>query len=105
MIGDVLKKIFGSQNERNLKRIAPLVDEINGFEPRIRKLSDAELRGKTAEFRQRLENGEELDDLLPEAFAVVREASVAHSGDAALRRPDDRRHCPAPGQDRRNENR
>ncbi|MGA2224451.1 MAG: preprotein translocase subunit SecA [Syntrophobacteraceae bacterium] len=76
MIGGVLKKIFGSQNERNLKKIAPIVDEINSFEPEIRKLSDAQLRGKTAEFKQRLENGEELDDLLPEAFAVVREASA-----------------------------
>ena len=76
MIGGVLKKIFGSQNERILKKIAPIVDEINGFEPEIRKLSDAQLRGKTAEFKQRLENGEELDDLLPEAFAVVREASA-----------------------------
>ena len=74
MIGGVLQKIFGSQNERDLKRLAPFVDEINVFEPRIRKLSDAELRGKTAEFKQRLENGEELDDLLPEAFAVAREA-------------------------------
>lgn len=75
MIGDVLKKIFGSQNERNLKRIAPLVDEINQYEPEYRKLSDDQLRGKTAEFRQRIENGEELDDLLPEAFAVAREGS------------------------------
>lgn len=80
MIGGVLKKIFGSQNERDLKRIAPIVDEINGFEPQIRKLSDAELRNKTAEFRERLERGEELDDLLPEAFAVAREASVRTLG-------------------------
>ncbi len=76
MIGGVLKKIFGSQNERNLKKIAPIVDEINGFEPETRKLSDTQLRGKTVEFKQRLENGEELDDLLPEAFAVAREASA-----------------------------
>ena len=76
MVVGVLKKIFGSQNERVLKRIAPIVDEINGFESEIRKLSDDQLKGKTAEFRQRLENGEELDDLLPEAFAVVREAST-----------------------------
>lgn len=76
MFGDFLKKIFGSQNERNLKRIAPIVDEISAFEPKIRKLSDSELRGKTAEFKQRLANEEELDDLLPEAFAVVREASA-----------------------------
>jgi preprotein translocase subunit SecA len=75
MIVGVLKKIFGSANERELKKLEPIVDEINSFEPAIRKLSDDQLRGKTAEFRQRLENGEELDDLLPEAFAVVREAS------------------------------
>ncbi|MEN6487088.1 MAG: preprotein translocase subunit SecA [Syntrophobacteraceae bacterium] len=80
MIGAVLKKIFGSQNDRNLKRIAPLVDEINQFEPAIRKLGDDGLRAKTAEFRQRLENGEPLDDLLPEAFAVAREASVRTLG-------------------------
>ena len=80
MIGGVLKKIFGSQNERNLKRLVPIVDEMNGFEPGIRKLSDAELKGKTAEFRQRLENGEEIDDLLPEAFAVAREASARTLG-------------------------
>ena len=80
MVVGVLKKIFGSQNERNLKKIAPIVDEINSFEPEIRKLSDAGLRGKTAEFKQRLENGEELDDLLPEAFAVVREASARALG-------------------------
>ena len=76
MIGDVLKKIFGSQNERNLKKIVPLVDEINQFEPEIRKLSDDDLKAKTPEFKQRLANGEELDDLLPEAFAVAREASL-----------------------------
>jgi preprotein translocase subunit SecA len=76
MIGAVLKKIFGSQNERNLKRIVPLVDEVNGFEQSIEKLSDDQLRAKTGEFRQRLANEEPLDDLLPEAFAVVREASL-----------------------------
>jgi preprotein translocase subunit SecA len=75
MIGVLLKKIFGSQNERNLKRMAPLVDQTGEWEPEIRKLSDAGLRAKTDEFRQRLGNGEPLDDLLPEAFAVVREAS------------------------------
>jgi preprotein translocase subunit SecA len=76
MLGAVLKKIFGSQNERNLKRIVPLVDEVNAFEQSIEKLSDDELRAKTGEFRQRLANEEPLDDLLPEVFAVVREASL-----------------------------
>jgi len=80
MIMGLLKKIFGSQNDRNLKRIAPLVDEINSLEPGIRKLSDDALRGKTGEFRQRLEKEEPLDDLLPEAFAVAREASVRTLG-------------------------
>jgi len=80
MIGGVLKKIFGSQNERDLKKLAPIVDEINGFEPRIRKLSDAELRDKTTEFKQLLENGEELEEVLPEAFAVSREASIRSLG-------------------------
>jgi preprotein translocase subunit SecA len=80
MIGAVLKKIFGSQNERNLKRIVPLVDEVNDFEQSIQKLSDDELKAKTVEFRQRLANEEPLDDLLPEAFAVVREASIRTLG-------------------------
>ncbi len=80
MIGTVLKKIFGSQNERNLKRIVPVVDEVNAFEPAIEKLSDEQLRAKTGEFRQRLANEEPLDDLLPEAFAVAREAAIRALG-------------------------
>ena len=80
MFGLLLRKIFGSQNERNLKRIAPLVDEINQHEPALRKLSDVQLQSKTREFRQRLEHGEAVDDLLPEAFAVVREASIRTLG-------------------------
>ncbi len=80
MLTTILKKIFGSQNERNLKRIAPIVDEINTFESGIHKLSDDQLKAKTAEFRERLEKGESLDDLLPEAFAVAREASIRTLG-------------------------
>lgn len=80
MIGTLLKKIFGSQNERNLKRIVPLVDLINAEEATVHELSDEELKAKTPKFRERLENGEPLDDLLPEAFAVVREASVRTLG-------------------------
>ncbi len=80
MLTTILKKIFGSQNERNLKRIAPIVDEINTFESGIHKLSDDQLKAKTAEFRARLEKGESLDDLLPEAFAVAREASIRTLG-------------------------
>ena len=75
MIGTVLKKIVGSKNERDLKRKQPLVDQINAFEAEMEALSDADLQGKTAEFRARLDDGEALNDLLPEAFAVVREAA------------------------------
>ena len=75
MIGSLLKKIFGTANERELKRIQVYVDRINSFEGEISGLSDDALRAKTGEFRKRLEDGETLDDLLPESFAVVREAS------------------------------
>jgi preprotein translocase subunit SecA len=74
IVDTLLAKVIGTQNERDLKRLRPLVAAINAREPEIEPLSDDQLRGKTAEFRQRLENGEALDDLLPEAFAVVREA-------------------------------
>ena len=72
---NIAKKLFGTQNERELKSIYPIVDQINQFEPRIKPLSDTQLQAKTAEFKERLKQGETLDDLLPEAFAVVREAA------------------------------
>ena len=72
---NTLSKIFGTKNDRELKRIRKIVEEINKFEPTIMPLSDDELRGKTVEFRERLAKGQTLDDILPEAFAVVREAS------------------------------
>jgi preprotein translocase subunit SecA len=75
MIGSALTKIFGSKNERVLKGIQPLVDRINSFEPDIQKLDDAGLAAKTVEFKERFAKGESLDDLLPEAFAVTREAA------------------------------
>ncbi|MBF2079886.1 MAG: preprotein translocase subunit SecA [Synechococcales cyanobacterium T60_A2020_003] len=71
----MLKKLLGDPNARKLKRYQPDVVEINLLEEEIQALSDEELKGKTAEFRQRIEKGETLDDLLPEAFAVVREAA------------------------------
>ncbi len=70
-----LKKIVGDSNDRAIKQIKPLVQEINELEPEYKALSLEELAGKTAEFKQRLADGEDLDDLLPEAFATVREAS------------------------------
>jgi preprotein translocase subunit SecA len=75
MFVDLLKKIFGSRNERLLKQYRSTVAKINALEPAFEKLSYDELRGKTAEFRARLDQGETLDQLLPEAFAAVREAA------------------------------
>lgn len=70
----IFKKIFGS-NEREIGKLQPIVDKINSFDPVMSKLSDEDLKSKTTEFKKRLEKGESLDDLLPEAFATVREAS------------------------------
>ncbi|HOD76019.1 MAG TPA: hypothetical protein PKJ17_08325, partial [Syntrophorhabdaceae bacterium] len=70
-----IQKLFGTKNERELKRIAPLVDEINGFEDGVRSLSDGQLKAKTAEFKEKLADGMTLDDILTEAFAVAREAA------------------------------
>ncbi|HHV97394.1 MAG TPA: preprotein translocase subunit SecA [Clostridiaceae bacterium] len=72
----LIEKIIGSYSEREIKRITPLVDKIESLEPEMRKLSDVQLRAKTAEFKERLANGATLDDILPEAFAVVREAAT-----------------------------
>src|SRR5512143_4075939 len=74
MVGNVLRKIFGSRNERVLKRMRRVVTKINALEPACLALTDEQLRAKTTEFKDRLANGETLDDLLPEAFAMVREA-------------------------------
>jgi preprotein translocase subunit SecA len=72
---NILSKLIGSRNDRQLKRMSRVVARINSLEPDSKALSDADLRGKTEEFRRRLSTGETLDDLLPEAFAVVREAA------------------------------
>src|SRR5215207_42522 len=74
MIQTFLAKVVGTQNERELKRLRPIVGDVNAFEPAIQALSDDQLRAKTAEFRARLDKDETLDELLPEAFAVTREA-------------------------------
>jgi preprotein translocase subunit SecA len=71
----ISRKLFGTDNDRTLKRIGPLVAAINALEPRVQALSDDRLRAKTAEFKEKLAQGASLDDILPEAFAVVREAS------------------------------
>jgi len=75
MLTKILQKVVGTKNERELKRLKPIVERINALEPSMQKLSDAELQRKTVEFKERLEKGESLDSLLPEAFAVVRETA------------------------------
>src|SRR6266403_2415733 len=75
MFGALARRLFGSANDRYVKSLGPLVEQINELEPELEKLSDEALRARTAEFKQRLEDGAELDDLLVEAFATVREAS------------------------------
>ncbi|MFC1644639.1 preprotein translocase subunit SecA [Patescibacteria group bacterium] len=71
---NIFKKIFGS-NEREIKKLQPIVDKVNGWEDEISRLSDKDLKNKTIDFRDRVSNGETLDDIMPEAFAVVREAA------------------------------
>jgi preprotein translocase subunit SecA len=75
MIKSIIEKVIGSYSDRELKRIMPIVDEIEAMEPGIKTLSDEQLKARTPEFKKRLEDGETLNDILPEAFAVVREAS------------------------------
>jgi len=75
MIDVLLKKIFGTKHERDVKRMKPVVDSINALEPSLEPLDDAALRAKSEEFKKRIEGGESLDDVLPEAFAVCREAA------------------------------
>jgi len=76
----MLAKLFGSKNQREIKKLSKIVDRINALEPEIQALSDDDLKAKTAEFRERHEGGESLDQILPEAFAVVREAGVRTLG-------------------------
>jgi preprotein translocase subunit SecA len=80
MLGAIAKSLFGSANDRYVKGLLKIVDKINAFEPQISPMSDEELRDQTLKFRARLEAGEKLDDILPEAFATVREASIRTLG-------------------------
>ena len=76
MISNILTKVFGSKNERELKKIDPIVQQINALEPRMQAMKDEQLKAQTGLFKERLDKDESLDDILPEAFAVVREASI-----------------------------
>jgi len=79
LLGDLLKKIVGNKNERELRRLQPLLLKVNSLEPSMEKLSDEEMRGKTAEYREKIEKGMALDEILPEAFALVREAGQGNT--------------------------
>ena len=76
MIGSVLKKVFGSKNERELNKLQPMVEQINALEPQVQTLTDDQLQARTTAFREQIDQGATLDEILPEAFAVVREASL-----------------------------
>ena len=85
MFKNLVEKIIGTYSERELKRIMPIVDKIEALGPEMEALSDAELRAKTDEFKRRLKDGQTLDDIMPEAFAVVREASTRVLGERHYR--------------------
>jgi len=76
MINALMKAVFGSSNDRYVKSIGKLVDQVNALEPQIQALSDDELKAQTDKFRQQLADGKTLDDILAEAFATIREASI-----------------------------
>ena len=78
---NIIEKIFGTHSERELKSVYAIADKIESYRPQMQALSDEELRGKTKEYKERLAKGETLDDLLPEAFATVREAAKRVLGD------------------------
>ncbi len=88
MLGEALKKadgiltkVFGSKNERELNRLIPMIDEINSLDPQMRRLSDTELKSKTGEFKQQIHGGASLDDILPHAYATVREVAARVLGE------------------------
>ncbi len=98
-----LEKVFGDLNAKEVKKVEKTVDKIEALDGAMQKLSDDELKAKTPEFKQRLQNGETLDDILPEAFAVCREAAQRSLGMKHFRA--DRRRGTARRADRGNENR
>ena len=74
MLDTLVRRFVGSRNDREVKKIQPLVVQINNLESQVSRLTDEQLQARTAEFKQRFENGESLDELMPDAFAIVREA-------------------------------
>lgn len=80
----ILGAVFGSKQDRDIRKLRPILEQVNALGPQTHELPDEKLRGKTEEFRQRLEKGESLDDILPEAFAVVREATHRVLGEGKM---------------------
>ena len=105
MIAWLLQKVLGTKHERELKRLRPRVAAINDLEPKIQKLTDEELRAKTAEFKQKLDNGATLDDILHRSVRGLSRGGQARAQHAALRRAAHRRHGAAPRRDRRDADR
>ena len=101
----MFSKVLRAGEGKKVRRLAELVPLVNALEPEMEARSDAELQAMTAEFRTRLDNGEALEDVLVEAFALVREARLAGARPAALRRPADGWHGPPLRVDRRDEDR
>ncbi len=100
-----LSKLFKSYSEKEVGRVMPIVEKINSLEPTVEKLTDAELRAKTDEFKSRLQKGKTLDDILPEAFAIVREASKRVLRNETFRCSINRWNNSSPRKNCRNENR
>ena len=96
-MANLLTKILRMGEGRKVKALQREVEAVSALEPEVENLSDDELRNMTDEFRERLSEGETLDDIMTEAFAVVREVSRRTLGNAALRRAGDGRHRDAPG--------
>ena len=102
---NLFQKVFGTRSEHEVKRIMPLVEKTESLRPEMQKLTDEQLRDKTREFKKRLSEGETLDDLLPEAFAVVREGCEASSWYGALPCTAHWWYYPSSGTYRRDEDR
>ncbi len=94
-MANMLTRIFGSRNQRLLRQYGKIVKKINAMEEGVKALDDAGLRAKTGEFKRRAADGETLEQLLPEAFAVMRESAQSCARHAALRRAAHRRNGPA----------
>jgi len=105
MLNWMLRKIMGTKNERELRRLAPMVVRVNELEPRMKALRTEEMPRLTAEWKEQVQKGRKLEDVLPEAFALVREASVRTLGMRHFDVAAHRRQRPPRGQDRRDEDR